>query len=83
MGQLSIRNIDDRDLDRLRSRAKAERTSVEALARNAIKLAARLTVNEKLALAEEMQAWSRAARIPGSKQTLGVDLIREARDNDR
>jgi plasmid stability protein len=83
MGQLLIRNVDDRDLDRLRSRAKLQRTSVEALARLAIKQAAQLTVNEKLALAEDMQAWSREARIPGSKQSLGVNLIREARDHDR
>ena len=83
MAQLLIRNVDDRDLDRLRSRARAERTSVEALARLAIKQAAQLTVNEKLALAEDMQVWSREARIVGSRQTLGLDLIREARDHDR
>jgi plasmid stability protein len=83
MGQLLIRNLDDRDLDRLLSRAKLQRTSVEALARLAIKQAAQLTVHEKLALAEDMQAWSREARILGSKQSLGVDLIREARDHDR
>jgi hypothetical protein len=29
-----------------------------------------------------MQAWSRNARVPGKGQSLGVDLIREARDHD-
>ena len=53
--------------------------SVEALAREAISDAARLTVEEKLALVRSMQQWSEAAKIPGVLQTPGVELIREDR----
>lgn len=80
MGQLSIRRIDDADLERLRARAKAQKTSVEALAREAIHQAARLTVDEKLALVREMQAKFEAAKVPGAIQTPGWELIREGRD---
>lgn len=82
MGQLLIRQLDDRDIDILRARAKVQRTSVEALAREAIRKEARLTVEEKLALVRDMQDWSRRAQVPGMPQTPGVDLIREARDDD-
>lgn len=83
MAQLLIRNVDDARLDRLRARAKALRRSVESLARDALHAAADDTVAERQALVAEMQAWSRKARVPGSNQSLGVDLIREARDHDR
>ena len=81
MAQLLIRQLDDRDLDRLKVRAKAQRTSVEALAREAIRKEARLTVEEKLEIVREMQAWSARARVQGVAQSLGVDLIREDRDD--
>jgi plasmid stability protein len=80
MGQLSIRRIDDDDLKRLRARAKAQKTSVEALAREAIHQAARLTGPEKVALAREMQAKFEAVKVPGAVQTPGWVLIRESRD---
>ena len=38
-------------------------------------------MKEKLALVRKSQEWSRKARIPGAKQTVGVDLIREDRDH--
>ena len=82
MAQLLIRQIDDEDMVRLKRRAQAEGTSVEAIGRRALKQAAELSVAEKLALVREMQATWRAARIPGAPQTLGVDLIREDRDFD-
>jgi plasmid stability protein len=83
MADMSIRKIDDDAYARLKARARAERTTAEALAREAIHRAAQLTVQEKLALVREMQEWSRRAKMPGGKQTLGIDLIREARDHDR
>ena len=83
MAQMSIRQIDDDAFARLKVRAKAESTSAEALARDAIHKAAGLSVSEKLALAETMQAWSKAAMVPGVTQTPGLELIREARDHDR
>ena len=82
MAQLLIRQLDDRDIDTLRARAKAGKTSVEAIAREAIRKEARLTVAEKRALVRDMHEWSRRAQVPGMRQTLGVDLIREARDHD-
>ena len=54
--------------------------SVESLAREAISEAARLTVEEKLALVRSMQEWSERAKVPGVRQTPGVELIREDRD---
>jgi plasmid stability protein len=80
MGQLSIRRIDDADLERLRVRAKAQKTSVEALARDAIHRAARLTVDEKLTLVSEMHAKFAAATVVGAVQTPGWELIREGRE---
>ena len=77
-----VRQLDDAAIERLKIRARANRTSVEAIARDAIHKAAELTVEDKLAIVDRMQAWSRAARVPGAPQTLGVDLIREDRDLD-
>lgn len=82
MGQILVRQLDDRDLDRLRARAKAMSTSVEALVREAIRKEAQLTVTEKMDLVHEMQSHFAAARVAGTPQTLGVDLIREDRDRD-
>lgn len=82
MAQLLIRQIDDEDMVRLKRRAQALGTSVEAIGRRALHEAAKLTVDEKRAIVEEMQAWSKQARVPGGKQSLGVDLIREDRDHD-
>ena len=82
MGQILVRQLDDAAIERLRIRARERNTSVEALAREAIHKAAELGVEEKLALVRRAQEWSRRARVPGSPQTLGADLIREDRDRD-
>jgi len=82
MGQILIRQLDDATLSRLKIRAQERKTSVEALAREAITQAAALTVEEKVAIAHRMQAITRRAMVPGVPQTLGVDLIREDRDRD-
>lgn len=79
MGQILIRQLDDQTIARLKIRARERKMSVEALAREAISDAARLTVEEKLALVRSMQQWSEAAKIPGVLQTPGVELIREDR----
>lgn len=81
MAQILVRQLDDAAIERLKIRAREKNTSVEALAREAIHQAAELSVEEKLALVRKAQEWSRKARIPGSKQTLGVDLIRGDRDH--
>ena len=82
MGQMLVRQLDDDAIQRLKLRARERGTSAEALARDAIHKAAELGVEEKLALVRRSQEWSRRARIAGSEQTLGVDLIREDRDRD-
>ena len=82
MGQILVRQLDDAAIERLKIRAREENTSVEALAREAIHKAAELGVDEKMALVRRSQEWSRKARISGSAQTLGTDLIREDRDRD-
>lgn len=82
MGQMLVRQLDDAAIQRLKLRARERGTSAEALAREAIHKAAELSVEEKLALVRRSQEWSRRARIPGTSQTMGVDLIREDRDHD-
>ncbi len=83
MAQILVRQLDDAAVERLKLRAKERNTSVEALAREAIHKAAELSTQEKLALVRRSQEWSRRVRVPGAPQTLGVDLIREDRDDDR
>ena len=83
MAQMTVRRLDDAKLARLKTRAKEQRTSVEALARDAIhQIADNLTVVEKQAIVREMQAKFKAAMIPGAVQTPGWVLIREDRDRD-
>lgn len=81
MAEILVREIDETDLDRLRVRARARNISVEALAREAIQQAAKLTVEEKQALVRANWAKTDAARIPGALQTPGWVLIREDRDS--
>ena len=82
MAQMLVRQLDDDAIERLKVRARERKTSVEALAREAIHQAAELTVDEKMALIRRAQEWSRRARVPGAGQSLGTDLIREDRDDD-
>jgi len=80
MGQILVRQLDDATIARLKVRARERKTSVEALAREAIRKAAELTVEEKRAIVRRMQEWSERAKVSGVPQTPGVDLIREDRD---
>lgn len=80
MGQMIVRQLDDDKLDRLRRRARAQKTSVEALAREAIHKAAEPTIDEKLDLVRLMQEAGDAAKRRGAEQTPGWILIREDRD---
>jgi plasmid stability protein len=83
MGQILVRQLDDVQLARLKARAKAERTSVEALAREAIhKAAGGLTTEDKLALIKRWQENGARAINSGVEQTPGWQLIREDRDHD-
>jgi plasmid stability protein len=82
VAQILVRQLDDAAVERLKARARARKTSVEALAREAIHRAAELTVEEKLELVRQMHAWSRSARVPGTPRTPSEELIREDRDLD-
>ena len=82
MGQMLVRQLDDAAIERLKVRARERKTSVEALAREAIHKAAELSVEEKMALVRDMQEWGERARVAGKKPTPVVDLIREDRDRD-
>lgn len=82
MGQMTVRQLDDALLARLKQRAKAERTSAEALARQAIHQAARqLSPEEKMAIVRKWQTAGENAKIAGASQTPGWALIREDRDH--
>ena len=68
MAQMTVRRLDDAKLARLKTRAKEQRTSVEALVRDAIhQIADNLTVAEKQAIVREMQAKFKAAMVPGAR----------------
>lgn len=81
MGQMLVRQIDDELLARLKARARSQRTSAEALAREAIHKAAQLSVSDKQALVARMLAQSDKLLVPGVEQTPGWVLIREDRDS--
>ena len=81
MGQILVRQLDDRAVALLKKRAKLHGTSVEALAREAIhRCATALSGEEKLALARQMQSEVSELIVPGAIQTPGWKLIREDRD---
>lgn len=82
MGQILVRQLDEATIARLKIRARERKTSVEALAREAISKAAELTVEEKLAIVRRMQEIGERSKVPGVEQTPGWKLIREDRDGD-
>ena len=77
MANLTIRNLDDRVVERLKHKAKQNGRSLEAEVRELLKQAAdRKTREELLAAADRI-----AAMTPkGVKQTDSAELIREDRD---
>ena len=80
MGQILVRQLDDAAIERLKIRARERKTSVEALAREAIHKAAELSVEEKRAIVRRMQESGERAKVPGVEQTPGWRLVREDRD---
>jgi plasmid stability protein len=80
MGQVIIRNIDDRVLERLKGRAVARHTSLEQSLRDILTEAARPSPEELLAIAERIAAMTpplpEGVRIPTAEE-----LIREDRDS--
>ena len=79
MGQVVIRNIDDRVLERLKLRAMAQRKSLEQSLRELLTEAARPSRAELLADLDRIRAMT-PARKPGVTYPTADDLIREDRD---
>jgi antitoxin FitA len=80
MGQIIIRNLDDRIIETLKRRAEAAGRSMEAEAREALRLATRLTGAEKLALVDEMHAITSRWLQDSGPWPDSATLIREDRD---
>lgn len=80
MGQVIIRNIDDRVLDRLKARAAAQRKSLEQSLREILTKAAKPSRAELLADLERIRAMT-PRREPGAVYPTAEQLIREDRDN--
>ncbi len=79
VGQVIIRNIDDRVLERLKARAKAERKSLEQALRDLLTEAAKPSRAELLADLERIRAMT-PPRKPGTKYPTAEEIIREDRD---
>jgi len=77
MANLTIRNLDDQVVERLKKKAKDNGRSLEAELRELLKQAAnRKSPEELLALADRIAAMTPA----GVKQTDSAELLREDRD---
>ena len=79
MGQVIIRNIDDRVLERLRVRAMAQRKSLEQSLRELLNETAKPSREELLADLERIRAMT-PSRRPGTTYPTAEELIREDRD---
>ena len=79
MGQVIIRNIEDRVLERLRARAKAQRKSLEQSLRDLLAEGAKPSRAELLADVERIRAMA-PPRKPGEKYLTAEELIRVDRD---
>lgn len=79
MGQVVIRNIDDRVVERLKARAAAEHKSLEQSLRELLAEAARPSRAELLADLERIRAMT-PARKSGVDYPSAEQLIREDRD---
>jgi antitoxin FitA len=80
MGQVVIRNIDDRVLERLKARAAAQRRSLEQSLRDLLTEAAKPDRAELLAELERIRAMTPAPK-PGADYPSAEQLIREDRDS--
>ncbi len=75
MGQVIVRNLDDKVIAALKAKAKVRGHSLEQELRAILSGAARLNAEERLALADRIRAMT-----PGRHQTDSTTLIREDRD---
>ncbi len=79
MGQVIIRNIDDRVLERLKARATTQRKSLEQSLRELLTEAAKPSRAELLAELERIRAMT-PPREPGAAYPTAEELIRQDRD---
>ena len=79
MGQVVIRNIDNRVLERLKAQARAQRKSLEQSLRDLLTEAAKPSRAELLADLERIRAMT-PPRKPGATYPTAEELIREERD---
>lgn len=75
MGQVILRNLDDRVIAALRANAELHGHSFEQELRAVLSAAARPNAEERLALADRIRGMT-----PGRRQTDSTVLIREGRD---
>jgi antitoxin FitA len=79
VGQVIIRDVDDRVLERLKARAAAQRRSLEQSLRDLLTEAAKPSRAELLAELERIRAMT-PPREPGVTYPTAEQLIREDRD---
>lgn len=82
MGQIIIRNLDDRIIETLKRRAEAAGRSMEAEAREILGRVADDRTERRLAAIARMQAEFQRSRIPGTELPDSLELLRESRDHD-
>ena len=75
MGQVLVRNVDDRTIERLRLRAELKGHSLEQELREIIKQAAGPTVEERLAMIDRVRAMQKKP-----SKMLSEDVVRKLRD---
>ncbi len=76
MGQVIVRNLDDHVIATLKRKAELHGCSLEQELRNILSAAARLTKEERFAVAKRISEMTPA----NVKQTDSTELIREDRD---
>ena len=79
VGQVIIRNVDDRVLERLKARAAAQRKSLEQSLRDLLTEAAKPSRAEMLAELARIRAMT-PPRQPGATYPTAEQLLREDRD---
>lgn len=82
MGQIIIRNLDDRIIEALKRRAAAAGRSMEAEAREVLSTLVDDRTERRLAAIAAMQAQFERSRIPGTRMPDSLELLREGRDQD-
>jgi plasmid stability protein len=82
MGQILIRNLDDRIIETLKRRAEAAGRSMEAEAREALSQLIQDPGARRKAAIAAMRAEFERCRVPGTVMPDSLELVRESRDID-